>query len=382
VLELLKDGRYRIRLYSDGRKAGRRTQTTLPHGTTKEEAQAYYLRRLAEAAARRGTILPAFWTVEALIGEYIESQAHRLADSTQVSYKSSSIHLKAILGTIRLDRLRPADVQNYQRIRMEAKASPHTVNREVGFLKAVVVRAVAQGWLERSPLPPKSVTRMKGQPNRTRFFSPEEWKAFIEPDLNSDTFQRLSYPLRRRIPHLVPFWKTLLLTALRVREALALRGADVDWKAGRISLVQQKTKSVKHIPVSSVLREVLQALPKTLPSAPLFLDFDGAPLTYSVTRNTFDAARDLAGLPRDLLIHSIRHTAASWLVSSGVPIYTVSQLLGHTGPGMTAKYAHLSDGARIDAVETLGRIVSGKQAPPDRQQGATVSPFPLKQKDF
>jgi hypothetical protein len=49
---------------------------------------------------------------------------------------------------------------------------------------------------------------------------------------------------------------------------------------------------------------------------------------------------------------------------------------------MTAKYAHLSDGARIDAVETLGRIVSGKQAPPDRQQGATVSPFPLKQKDF
>ncbi len=40
--------------------------------------------------------------------------------------------------------------------------------------------------------------------------------------------------------------------------------------------------------------------------------------------------------------HDCRHTAASWLVSAGVPLYNVGQVLGHRSPQSTARYAHLS----------------------------------------
>jgi site-specific recombinase XerD len=40
--------------------------------------------------------------------------------------------------------------------------------------------------------------------------------------------------------------------------------------------------------------------------------------------------------------HTLRHTFASHLVMEGIPIYTVSKLLGHTDVKTTERYAHLS----------------------------------------
>ena len=44
----------------------------------------------------------------------------------------------------------------------------------------------------------------------------------------------------------------------------------------------------------------------------------------------------------DFRIHDLRHTAAAWLVTSGVPPIEVRDLLGHTTIQMTERYAHLA----------------------------------------
>jgi integrase len=41
-------------------------------------------------------------------------------------------------------------------------------------------------------------------------------------------------------------------------------------------------------------------------------------------------------------VHDLRHTCAAWLVSAGVPLPEVRDLLGHSTVMMTEKYAHLA----------------------------------------
>ena len=66
----------------------------------------------------------------------------------------------------------------------------------------------------------------------------------------------------------------------------------------------------------------------------------------------FDRACAGAGLI-DFHFHDLRHTFASWLMMRGVPLATVSNLLGHTSPTMTLRYAHLSPKHLTSAVRVL-----------------------------
>lgn len=51
----------------------------------------------------------------------------------------------------------------------------------------------------------------------------------------------------------------------------------------------------------------------------------------------------------------MRHTAASWLVQDGVPLYDVQHLLGHESFTTTQKYAHLAPDAHDKIRESWGR---------------------------
>lgn len=55
----------------------------------------------------------------------------------------------------------------------------------------------------------------------------------------------------------------------------------------------------------------------------------------------------------DLRIHDLRHTFASWLVQSGIALYTVRDLLGHTCITTTERYAHLQIDNLRDALKSL-----------------------------
>lgn len=75
----------------------------------------------------------------------------------------------------------------------------------------------------------------------------------------------------------------------------------------------------------------------------VFMEADGRDFASDKRRSritvaTRKAMRD-AGI-EDASFHSLRHTAAAWMVQAGVSLYEVQNALGHSTPVMTQRYAH------------------------------------------
>jgi len=67
-------------------------------------------------------------------------------------------------------------------------------------------------------------------------------------------------------------------------------------------------------------------------------------------KHGWQTARDAAGLP-GLRIHDLRHSAASFMVNSGVDLFAVGKVLGHANVASTARYSHLQQATLLAAVE-------------------------------
>lgn len=87
--------------------------------------------------------------------------------------------------------------------------------------------------------------------------------------------------------------------------------------------------------------------------------FDGCPwllpnpatkAPYTDLKHPFDTARKLAGLP-DVTPHSLRHSAASFMVNAGIDLFAVGKVLGHKNIASTQRYSHLANNTLLAAVE-------------------------------
>ncbi len=64
-------------------------------------------------------------------------------------------------------------------------------------------------------------------------------------------------------------------------------------------------------------------------------------------------------MPDDFRFHGLRHHYASTLVSNGVDLGVVRELLTHKHVGTTERYAHFAPAAIRDAVNKAGELLNG-----------------------
>lgn len=136
----------------------------------------------------------------------------------------------------------------------------------------------------------------------------------------------------------------LLSTGARLSEGLNAKWSEFDLpnRTWRIPATNSKSKKVRSVPLNDSLLEILHSIQPSpaLRTGYLFTNPRTNDRVKTVHRAWYKI-REQAGVPF-LRIHDLRHMYASFMVNANVPIYTVSQVLGHSSTQVTQRYAHLS----------------------------------------
>lgn len=156
-----------------------------------------------------------------------------------------------------------------------------------------------------------------------------------------------SLPAGGYADHLTPVVLVAINTGLRRGELLSLRWADVDLGSKLLTVRADKAKSGKqrHVPLNAEAHAVLQAWKQQA-------DGDAQVFQPADVKTAWASLLDRAGVA-GFRFHDLRHTFASKLVTKGVDLNTVRELLGHGDIKMTLRYAHLAPAHLAAAVERL-----------------------------
>jgi integrase len=142
------------------------------------------------------------------------------------------------------------------------------------------------------------------------------------------------------------------VTGLRAIDIIKLKLTDIDWLEGEIRIVQSKTGESLSLPLTKDVGEaiqdyILKARPKT-DCENIFIR--RRPPHCGIANATslgdmYDSYRNKAGLTREAFdgksFHSIRRSVGKSMVTSGIPVTTVAQILGHGDIDSTKQYISL-----------------------------------------
>jgi len=212
------------------------------------------------------------------------------------------------------------------------------------------------------------LTHFKGD-RRLRYISSEEERMLVD-----------NAPI-----HLARLIRFILGTGARKSEALNLCWDDVTFPPDKRSRAWIKFPTTKNgkahaVPLPPSIKAMLKEMYKER--------FEGMPYVFTyVPRRDYrlsDGRLMLAqGIPApyiwpdpdfrtlrikvnllDVTLHDLRHTYASRLVMSGVPIFQVARLLNHSSVEETMKYAHLSKSHLEECVDVLDTIQNAEGSGP------------------
>jgi site-specific recombinase XerD len=143
--------------------------------------------------------------------------------------------------------------------------------------------------------------------------------------------------------------RTMLMTAyasgVRVSELCALRPEHILSDRGQIRVEQGKGAKDRYTVLSPRLLEQLRLYWREEQPVGGWLFPSrwkpGHPLTVCGVQVVYRRAAQLAGVPGNGGIHSLRHSFATHLLEANVPLTVIQRLLGHNNLATTARYLHV-----------------------------------------
>ena len=168
-----------------------------------------------------------------------------------------------------------------------------------------------------------------------------------------------------RLPHYRVCLTTIYAAGLRISEGIHLKVAQIDSRRMLIHIQGGKGGKDRYIPLSSQVLPLLRTHwlthrhPVWLFPARWSRQPETVPMSEEGPRSAFRAALAECGIQKPATVHTLRHSWATHLLEAGVNLRVIQTWLGHSSPGTTALYTHLTGKTEAHATEVINRLLEG-----------------------
>ena len=180
--------------------------------------------------------------------------------------------------------------------------------------------------------------------------------------LTQDEYTRIEQALTLQLHRVV--LEVFVYTGMRHGEVRAFKKDWIRWGAsehGEIHLPQEKTKTgePRVLPMFPKLKNTLEGWCVQHPGDYVFSHWsqpDQEYIPFSSFQPFWTRVKLRAGV-KDVRIHDLSHTFASWWIQKGGDMMALKDMLGHADLRMTERYAHLNSEAQHRAIREVGDLM-------------------------
>lgn len=269
-------------------------------------------------------------------------------ENTLKGYRTTYSHLENYItkeytiADIELRRIDHSFIVGYEYyLRSEKACSDISAAKYIKHLRKIINLCLAHGWISGNPF---------------KFYKtnakPKEKSYLNKAELTRIENKNLDIP---RLQHVRDIFVFCCYTGLSYADVTKLSRDNIEVGIDNrfwIKIRRQKTNTLSSIPILPKALEILESYRNypTCESNGLML-----PILSNQKMNSYlKEIADLCGITKELTFHIARHTFATTItLSNGVPIETVSKMLGHLDIRTTQHYAKLLDNRISKDMENL-----------------------------
>jgi len=354
-----------------------RAQVTLKDGhrlsynaKTRGECQEWIRQTLDQARAGL-TYEGANMMLEQFLEEWLDVKRTSLQPHTVQQYDQIvRDHILGQIGHIPIREIHPQVIQGLYGRLISSGVGTRTVQKVHGILRNAFNLAVKLGL---STFNPVTLT------------TPPKHKKREMQVLDETHSQQLLLTIRYSKDHNYALYHLALTTGMRQGELIGLKWEDIDWTNGVLHVRRQlvrcrgggfrfdepKTSAGKRAlslgkTIIAILKEhAKQQFQLRDNAGDRWTDHDlvftttvGTPMDHTKLLKDFKKHLQQAGLP-DIRFHDLRHTAASLMLNSGIPMIVVAKRLGHSKPSTTMDiYGHFIPSMQKEVADKLDDLIT------------------------
>lgn len=276
----------------------------------------------------------------------IFTERHRHIEYKASSLKKENNNVKNwIMPFFGKKPLSEITIQHVLAFKDSMKCSPGAYNKCFNTIRAAFNKAEIWEFIPKNTNPCNKITKYP-EKKMERFLTKDELQK-LEALLSSKNIQQ-TYS-----HYSINALKLLIYTGCRKGEVLSLKWQNVHLEDNYFLLKDAK-EGERIVPLNDISKNILfktirhKDNPYVFPSMKTNSHLEDIRRLWNTVRNAIDC--------KDVRIHDLRHSFASFAIKKGIDIFRVSKLLGHKDVKTTMRYAHISKEDMISASNVVGEM--------------------------